>query len=451
MIFVSTFLKLPNFYKNAYLAIHLNNQAIYANLAYADYDSGRNYILSDITYLFGAEEKILSTEFWKAYFQSLSKKFNWQFFREKEILPVIGEGIGVSNIVFHILDSKINKEELLGNIREVSFNINVVVVTGEYIRNLLAGLSRKVEYDDILQINLDPYDFSVTRYTSAGVKQLLNRDIRSGGDLYSADIHWDNRANLVANIHNSKLKAFLSIETEVSKINNIWANFVINPTTRTTSVVLEDLIRSYVTVQMLSILNDNGSKFEEIGLKGKSTLVIITGALTRTLKQKKLLIALLDGFEMRGEIDFLFDEYGKTMTFGKTLVTGGESENFVFAVHDLFQDMVKVVVADTQASQARKVIFSGKLESAELGEKEVYALAPEMTTVQLENSKAFITGNFVQKAFWGNQYQAFEVYSDPKNISYSSFVIDGRHKPVVYGPDVRSNRFKMNSWINENN
>lgn len=444
-------MKLPNIDKNAYLSIFLRNQTIYANLAYVDYTSGRNYVLSDITYIHNDEEIVYSSEFWNEYFSKLSEKFNWEIISNKNVVMISAEGVGVGAVTVHISGHSFDVDKVISHVREVSFEISFKVVNQDYIRRVLDGISPKLGYDDVVYINLDLFDFDIFRVSKEGGPKLLNAPSNIPSNYQSAAIRWPKKENLVTNIHNSRFRAFFSHEVSTQKISNTWANYVSNPVYFKSNPLVQDLIRSYITVQLLSILNDNGKKFENIGSTGNSTLVVLSGGLLSVLDPQELYVSLIDGLELMGECDLLFDKKGTFLSFGRNLVEGIESSEFIFSNNDVFNRVRKLVVAQSQVSKSRKVIFTGKLESSSQGEKEIFAFSPELSVIELNNKKEFVTGKFVQGALWGNKYQTFELYSDPRSVTYLELIIDGRPKPVVYGPDPRSNRFKLSGWINENN
>jgi len=45
--------------------------------------------------------------------------------------------------------------------------------------------------------------------------------------------------------------------------------------------------------------------------------------------------------------------------------------------------------------------------------------------------------------------QKFDIISNPEKIHYKNIVFDTRHKPIVYGPDAKSNKLKFSKWFSE--
>lgn len=442
-------LKLPNLEKNSFLSILIKNGDVYANLAYVDYNSGRNYIFSDVLQVSNIEDILLQDQFWVEYFDKLARKFNWQFFREREIMNVVAEGIGLSGIVIYYANKKHNLDEIISKIRDVSLNIEFVSVDSTFTLKLLKGISQKLNYKDVLYINVDIQNFSIFRVVNTDKKAQLDSVNEMKFQTAVAGIDWDHKGSLVQNIHNSKLKAFLSLDLEERKLANTWANFVSCPVTKTNSPLLRDIVRSYISVQLITMINEGNGKFDNIGNLGE-TLVIIGGNLVDLLNLKELSLALLDGLELRGNIDLQIDRFGKILTFGTDYILGIAGDHFVFSTQDLMKDTYKLVVGEIKDSkQSRKVVFSGKSEFSEKGAEEIYAFSPEINVFDIENRKGFVSGKFIQGAYWGEGHKDFEVFSDPGNVSYKALVVDCRPKPIVYGPDSRTNRAKLSTWINE--
>lgn len=442
-------MKLPNIDKNSYLSIYIANQSIYASLSYVDYNSGRNYVLRDFTDICNNSNDIYTYDFWNSYFTGLREKFNWEIFREKNVLPVVSEGVGVSSVSIHSNSNGIDSEKLISVLRQVSYDINFLNINAGYLSKVFNGISEKVGYEDIVYLNLDLFSFEITRFTKQTPGTSLSQPQRKGLIVNSSKIDWVYRENLINNISNSKLKAFMSAQLNDSRLSNMWANYVLNPSFDKLNGTLQDILRSYITVQLLTFLNDNGTKFENIGGIAPSTLIIVTGNMLRCLNSEKLFLSLIDGLELNGEVDIILDTNSEVIRFGRNLVEGIESKEFVVSINDVFSNVNKVVIPNV-SNKDRKVILTGNIQSAENGNKEIFAFSPEITFIELNNAKEFISGRFVQGAFWGEKYQTFEIYSDPRNVTYSRLVVDGRSKPVVYGPDLRTNKFKINQWLNEN-
>lgn len=443
-------MKLPNLDKNSYISIYLDSSSVYTSLSYVDYSSGRNYILNDFTDISGIKENIYTFEFWDGFFKSLREKFNWEIFREKSVIPPTSEGVGVNVLTFHLNSDSFSSQKIISVIRQISYDINIVNVNNEYLKSLFTGISKKVGYEDILFLNLNLTDFGVYRSIKPSGRNSLNLPLVHESTIYTSNIRWDIHENLINNIYNTKLKAFMASELNEVRLANAWANFVHSPSFDIQGSVIQDILRSYITVQLLTVLNDNGDKYSVVGEKNDKTLIVIAGDLTRCLDLKKLLLGVIDGLELFGEMDVIIDKDMKLMTLGRCMVDGIQSNEFVFSINDIFNNVTKLFTP-VVSSKDRKLILTGDVQSSKYEQKEIFAFSPEITNIQLHNDKEIVSGKFVQGTYWGKNYMDFEIFSDPSNVTYSNLVIDGRPRPIVYGPDNRSNKFKINQWIDESN
>ena len=62
--------------------------------------------------------------------------------------------------------------------------------------------------------------------------------------------------------------------------------------------------------------------------------------------------------------------------------------------------------------------------------------------------KLVIEGEFKNGAYMiPNREKFFGFISTPDNKKYESILVDGRIRPIVYGPDSYSNKLKLQTWI----
>jgi len=67
----------------------------------------------------------------------------------------------------------------------------------------------------------------------------------------------------------------------------------------------------------------------------------------------------------------------------------------------------------------------------------------------LHTEKLIVEGEFKNGAYIRNSENknSINFMSVPGKQKYDSLLIDARPKPVVYGPDVYSNRLKLQQWF----
>ena len=441
-------MKLPQLEKNAYLAIYVSNGSINAHLMYADYNSGRNYTLSDTTLLDFHNSEIEDGRFWKQYLDELAKKFNWEILRGKELINFAAEGVGVSALTVFINENGLDSNKVIEGMREVCLSVSFEIISEKYIEKQLEAFSKKDGWDDIFMVNLDLFEFTLKRYTKDEQRKTLQNE-NTHGMYESSKVSWLSKENLINNIKNTKLKAFLAFDCPDMKRENLWANFVLNPSLKTDSPIITDVLRSYITVQLLSILNENKGKYLDCGYKGK-TLVVLSGNISNE-NYKKFLISVLDGLEARGDLSILVDKGSKFLTLGSKYIKGIENDEFVVGKMDIYGEMYKAYVCEGVRGSGKSVILTGKIESSLEESKDIFALYPEFTYVPLNYDSAFVKCKLVKGAYFGNKEKEFEIKNVIGEIRYKGLIIDGRKKPVVYGPSILKNRSKMNEWLDENN
>jgi hypothetical protein len=73
-------------------------------------------------------------------------------------------------------------------------------------------------------------------------------------------------------------------------ISNIWGNFLLNPSLENKSELLQDFVRSYITVQLLSLSSENSQVNRDFGVRPGKSLIWITGDLLSIPEFRKLLL-----------------------------------------------------------------------------------------------------------------------------------------------------------------
>jgi hypothetical protein len=163
-------------------------------------------------------------------------------------------------------------------------------------------------------------------------------------------------------------------------------------------------------------------------------------------------MSLLDGLEIRGGADIFIDRKGLVYTLGKNYAEGVRTTGFIASPPDIFEEVYKVLVPEIEGKKnERKVIFTGKVNSESGKESDIFAVSPEFSQVKLdfEKRRLNVEGNFIKGAYLDNHGERVSFISNPEKVMYKSLIIDGRYKPVVYGPDPKTNRAKINEWFDE--
>jgi hypothetical protein len=341
---------------------------------------------------------------------------------------------------------------IISALRDYSQDLTIRAAGQSYIKEVLNGVAEKLGYDDVLLIDLNLMDFTAYRLRKDLSKKNLATPIGRGYLLSEGKVRWSSKPRLMEAIRNARLKAFLSIDAPARRVTNLWANYVLMQPSRTSSEPISDLIRAYITLQLLSITNDNGDKFSDVGQLVDGTAIILTGDLLNILPTNLLVMSLLDGLEIRGGTDIFVDRRSSIYTLGKNYAEGVRTTGFVAAAPDIFDEVYKVLIPEIEGKKGeRKVIFTGKVNSESGKESDIFAVAPEFSQVKLDfdDRRLSVAGNFIKGAYLDKYGEKISFISNPEKIKYRSLIIDGRYKPVVYGPDPKSNRAKINEWFDE--
>jgi hypothetical protein len=447
--------KLSILQKNAYLTIVIKDNGMWAHLAYTDHNAAREYILSDFTDLtplrYRLDDDTFTKDFWLEYFQNLEKALNWNLLSSSKdsiftFSPFKKEGEGVSGVRVEIDDNQRFFDKIFASVRSFSKDIALRVVDDLYVQKMLNGLIEKTEYEDIIYIDMDLLDFSVFRITRRYDKK-SKKDI----NIFSkAKINWKDEISLIDSIRDSRFKAFLATELSNKEILNYWSNFVLNRVLYSEDPNLVDILRGYSTIQSHSIFRDNKEKVENFGLSKGESAVIVSGYIPRILGQSKTLLSIIDGLELIGKFDCFWDLDMKLLAYGKSYTQGINAMDIILTRKEVFSLASRVVIPHTKAQKKSKVIFSGSIESLGSERSEIFALSSEYTYVKFpEHSQKLVVEGELKNGAIGQPhgFKTIGFVSNPETKKYESLLIDGRPRPVVYGPDSYSNKLKLQRWM----
>ena len=167
---------LPVLKKNAYLTVLIKDNYIFANLAYTDLSAQKTYMLSDKTDLsplkFRLDDNVFTKNFWFEYFDSLEKVFDWDIVNREwgddfRIKDFEREEIGVSGIKVVVDDNQSFFKNIYLSLKEFSKDIVLRILDDRYMEVLTKGLVERLEYDDIVWLDLDFSHFSIFRAKSS--------------------------------------------------------------------------------------------------------------------------------------------------------------------------------------------------------------------------------------------------------------------------------------------
>lgn len=466
--------KLSLLNKNAFLSIFANRSGLHATLAYSHYEIDRSYVFTDKTVIDWENDPVEEYDFWLQYIESLGEKFEWNFlessfskFSMGKVKEFEDEGDGVVAIRF-LFDGNLEARSRSMNAIQGYFpEITVEILDNKKVRDLLSKVAIRLGYTDalLLDVNLHRFDLYRSRVSdktrSAKLSDLNDKPWESS----YCKISWDSDRALVEKLKDARLKAFSSVDTDSEQCSNLWGNLVCDEFSSGSGMLVGDLVRSYATVQLISLFNSDEKFFSGIGQGVKPTLIIVTGELLGMMNEEQLNLALFDGLQLRGTMDMQSSKGYEFFALGDELVQGVNARNYITTVTQVVPHIDRLMLPDIPGRpEEKKAIFMANLTEKGKGERTVYALTPNISRILLPEDEYVVDGDFSRGAYIegssleglsggekrnSKKGEGFIWHSGQQSVPIRKLVIDARFKPVVYGPDYRTNRNKISSWLGE--
>lgn len=448
---------LPTFKENAYLTLVIKDNFIYANLAYSNLVAQRTFVLSDSTDLsplkFRLDDFTFTKYFWYEYFDSLEKVFDWDIvdrtyegvFKIKEFEH---EEVGVSGIKILVDDNQPFFKNIFISLKEFSRDISIKLLDDKYINQLLSGFLDRMGYDEIVWIDLDISHFSVYSAVKENVTSgMFNKVVDRKTNISSSKIDWSNEIGLIDFIKTSKLQSFLSGECLEEELTNKWGNLIAHSCEFISDPVLHDVLRAFTTLQLLSIKQSNPDKLK--GILSPTSAVIVTGNIAQLLTKRELLFSVIDGLELEGMFDLFIDNENKLFSYGKSIIDKEKSQDIVILRGDVLPKATKVLIPQVPLKSKSKVIFAGKVSAQGVEPRDIYAFGSSLQILKIPSigEKIIIEGDLKNGTVFSHYtFTNIEFMSTKRSFEYEYLVIDGRNRPIVYGPNPQDNRAKFKIW-----
>lgn len=451
-------LKLPILEKNAYLSILIKDDTITSQLAYTDYNANRSYILNDHTDLTPLrrrlDDEFFTKNFWYEYFDNLENVFNWDIVNKKgsEIFyfeKFLNEGKGISGIKVLVDDNQKYFTKIFSSLKNFSQDISLRILDDNYMRLFLNDMSERLGYKDVLLVDMDLQNFSIYRSTkNEGEGEILERKFKK------MKVNWENEYGVIDSLKDARIKAFLSTELSQKEMLNTWSNFVLNKKQNIEDPNLQDILRAYTTIQLYSIYQNNKHTLIDFGTKEGECAVILTGTIPKLLNRKTILLSIIDGLGLNGIFDTYWNYTNNIYTYGRSYIEGNNSADVILRKVDIFKSVTKTVIPEVKKQKGiNKVIMNGYIDSLDLGKSEFYALSKNFSLFELPKSEEKLVFEAQMKN--GSKLPSVKngrvsFLSSHGDTLFDSILVDGRLKPTVYGPDIYTNRTKLQKWLNDN-
>ena len=94
-------------------------------------------------------------------------------------------------------------------------------------------------------------------------------------------------------------------------------------------------------------------------------------------------------------------------------------------------------------------MYSASITSQDFDRKDLYSINPNLDIFKLPptNNKIIIEGIFKNSAYLNGETH-HDFVSSPTSTIYTNIAIDARFRPIVYGPNIKDNRVKLQKWLN---
>ncbi|MBI2356596.1 hypothetical protein HYV12_00855 [Candidatus Dojkabacteria bacterium] len=441
-------IKLPNIEKSANLLVEISHNRIVTKLVYNDYSIGRHYVLTDILNPLPVD---FTSSYIREYLKAVEKHFDWQFFRnssDDQLMTFANEGFGVDAITVYLDSRYYDRKKYIEVIREVSKDISILTIDNTYIQDLLFSLANKLGYEDVVLLDLNLENTYMYRISRDMQRKTLNNPLGEGYIFKHGKIQLGNDWRVIDIATTANVRAFLQYETSQNRLSNMWSNYILGEKKTTSSNVIKDVIRSFNTLQCLTIRNDNKGDFDGIGTHKYSTLVIITGSIPTQLPYADLLLSTIDGLELGDACDIALDTSFAMYPLGRAHAHGIAKCGFLSEFSDFVSRLDQILVPDVAKSEGKKrAIFTAEVTDVKGERRNVYALSDEITQIMLDIDVDIqeIAGEFVKSSSIYSEFKYNLIISKKK---YNSLLIDGRYRPIVYGPEPKNNHIKISQWLN---
>lgn len=466
---------------NACLKIFWGSDGLYAHLAYTDYasgdDGGDAYLITHfIPYPQGFLEgsHIIIEDFFKSYLLTLQHDLEWELFDEEASLGDLlmpkefieeGRGIRKMDIVIGFQLVEILKQQLLdsfvpvaskfipvklvdivASIREVCPEVSVHVQEQEEIYKVFAELAQQWLYDTVLLVDLN-------RRSSFANSLSTANDVNSMGHMS------DNNEALFDVLDYDKLEPFMSVSIEKDKLFDMWANYKLAGTSKVFGGVGSDIMRAKIVSDLLAISgsrlgakmlkdwqsasnNSSDPSFSVMDDTGRLGVFVVGEAL-KVLEARKLLVTLVDGLQLTGSFDLIYDKDNVLSTFGRSYLLGKSSTDVILHKDVLPIDMARVIVPEIHKRKKKKgLVLSGEIATTKKNEV-FYGIPSQVYKVDIPGNEGATLKLKIKPGI------GLSSYDDRIESGIKTLWLDCRYKPVQYGPGPKANKSNMMEWFNE--
>ena len=254
-------------------------------------------------------------------------------------------------------------------------------------------------------------------------------------------VDWENIENKTKEELWQRMRQFLTTSQPEAEIKDIWANLMFSPKLHYESVLAQDILRADLTANLNAIRNSAIKSLSDFGaVPGKKSVLLCSGDFTISMDEPNILLALIDGLSLFGNIQILIDK--RDIFTSTALFNIQKNGDFSKNISKLMGKKVTLIsVEPIGDGQQDEIIVQGTIKRGEI-KKDVYGLRNRIHKFSIDDLSV-LTIHPVR----GENIGGIEGYSEHQNIE-GEIILDTRdHDEIRYGPEPKNNATRVHAWL----
>lgn len=336
-------------------------------------------------------------------------------------------------------------------LRSSLLGTEAIKVSSDSVVRSMPGLLDLLSCTDIILVLLNWDKISVFVLESGGpvTDSDSSSDVNPGVKVKEFSIEWNGDVQkVVPSLHN-----VIGINQNTSDLENMLLNIFTSQPCSNTSSEVEDVMRAYVTSSLFNLQDDC---FQRFGMTTGDANLLITGDLASVVPDDQLILAVIDGLQLRGRYEIFVDTENRGVV---NFIPVGKKV-FPCPIREIYPAGYSYVSTEKGGSgKMGREAFQGKIEYisreddsksgvirqkkenmnyfvGQVGHIYTYDL-DGVGKVMLKPAKDVYFPNLVKDG----KYLSFDVYDNVDQM-----IVDCRAIPVVYGPDYEANHARLAQW-----
>ena len=436
----------------ANLTLFISDVGIQAVLLYENLPIKRAYVLSDFLSC-DCHDAFIMTDFvslLKDFLIGLSSKWNWTFFDKIDtgdvdvfsVKPLATEGVGLSS--FRVIIDKDNPffQNILADVRVISPEIKVLFNDEVPNYKTLEQFFLKYGYSDVIKVSLNFHKITLERYKFKNLKETLANIHLPKFDVFKEKRLHNNTEGLFPLVMQKEFKAFMTVVSAEKHILHNWINFINNFNPFDNSYVVQDLVRAFLLLNLMSLYYDHKDNFKDL-FAGTKSLLWIEGSLINLVPESILYTTLVDAFQLQGDFDIV-SSFGKGIS---TLFIDWRDFNPLWApLKDNIVKMSKYSTAENMKEKnSHKVFLRSTLHRNDGSREMLYAMTDKVNILNIKDFRGILEFRNM------NNDILYTVDFNKEPFPIRRYFIDSRFRPIIYGKTAKENKANFLRWFDDYN